>query len=103
MKHVITFFICMLSITGFAEDDGKKIVFKGKVTDVDSSEGIAGAEIKVEGTNLKTYADFDGNFTLEGLRPGSYKIVVKMMSYEDASIGVSLDQSESIELSLKAK
>ena len=36
----------------------------GKVTDVDSSDPIAGVNVVVKGTSTGTASDFDGNFSI---------------------------------------
>ena len=43
---------------------------KGVVKDA-TGEGVIGASVIVEGTNLRTVTDIDGNFTLTGVKKGA--------------------------------
>lgn len=53
----------------------------GQVVDFQSGETLAGVAITVEGTETKVYTDLDGNFSIEGLEPGTYNLVLSMISY----------------------
>ena len=55
---------------------------KGKVTDAESGETLVGASIVVEGTTKGTTTDMDGKYSLSGLSPGRYTIVVSFVSYQ---------------------
>ena len=48
----------------------KESACKGVVKDA-TGEGVIGASIIVEGTNLRTVTDIDGNFTLNGVKKGA--------------------------------
>lgn len=48
----------------------KESACKGVVKDA-TGEGVIGASIIVEGTNLRTVTDIDGNFTLTGVKKGA--------------------------------
>lgn len=58
------------------------INLNGSVSDLNSAETLVGVEVQIEGTKLKTYTDFDGNFSFENVKPGNYKIVASYISYE---------------------
>lgn len=55
----------------------------GKVYDRNSHESLAGAKAKVVGYDMTCYTDFDGQFSFEGLEPGSYKIRLSYPSYKE--------------------
>ncbi|MBN2681995.1 MAG: carboxypeptidase-like regulatory domain-containing protein [Bacteroidales bacterium] len=78
--------IFALGINGFAIDDDKKSVqtttVKGKVVDQISGEALTGVQVKIEGTNLTAYTDFDGNFVIENVAPGNYNIQTTYISYQ---------------------
>lgn len=83
---------CFLFSSVFAEKDGDKtesvvketetVYFAGIVKDKATGEYLVGVEVEIEGTNLKTYSDFDGNFTFENIAPGTYSISANYISYE---------------------
>lgn len=68
---------------------------KGQVVDQNTGEALTGVRIEVEDADLETYTDFEGNFSLKGLKPGEYEVNVSFISYEDKSI-------ENLKLELKA-
>ena len=90
----------MITLVGFAfaDNDGVKneaasgntpvqtISVNGSVSDFVSGENLTGVVIKIEGTNLKTYSDFDGNFTFENLKPGTYNIIASFISYDKSLV-----------------
>lgn len=55
---------------------------KGVVTDVTNNEPVAFANIVVAGTQTGTTTDFDGNFTITGLKPGYIKLMVSFVGYK---------------------
>ncbi len=57
-------------------------VLKGTIADENSGESLVGVEVKIEGTDLKTYTDFDGNFAFKNVKPGEYKLVTNYISYQ---------------------
>lgn len=57
-------------------------ILSGSVADDNSGESLVGVEVKIKGTDLKTYTDFDGNFTFKNVKPGDYKLVSNYISYQ---------------------
>ncbi|MFA9388371.1 MAG: carboxypeptidase-like regulatory domain-containing protein [Prolixibacteraceae bacterium] len=72
----------------------------GLVIDKISNEVLVGVEVSIEGTNLKTYTDFDGQFAFKDLRPGKYKLVSSYISYnmEVTEVADAKDKTLKIEL-----
>ena len=68
-------------------------VLTGTVADSGSGELLAGVEIQLEGTDLKTYTDFDGNFTFK-VKPGEYKVVANYISYKKCSETLKVESKE---------
>lgn len=68
-------------------------VLTGTVADSGSGELLAGVEIQLEGTDLKTYTDFDGNFTFK-VKPGEYKVVANYISYKKCSETLKIESKE---------
>ena len=63
-------------------DNAASVVLVGSISDANSGESLVGVEVKIEGTDLKTYTDFDGNFTFNNVKPGEYKVVANYISYK---------------------
>jgi hypothetical protein len=63
-------------------DNSATLILSGSVADENSGESLVGVEVKIEGTDQKTYTDFDGNFVFENVKPGQYKVIANYISYE---------------------
>lgn len=91
MKKVIfALLVALVSTSSFAEKSGTKTEAKaeaavlsvsGNVIDEVSGEALVGVEVKVEGSDIKTYTDFDGHFVIENLKAGQCKLVASYTSY----------------------
>jgi hypothetical protein len=80
----------------YAGNDGeaaKTVSVSGTVKDKISQEAIAGALVKIDGTSIEVYTDLDGNFTIEGIIPDTYKIKCSMISYNDREEEIEIDQT----------
>ena len=62
-------------------NDNPNTILTGKVVDAESGEALAGVEIKVVGTDIECFTDFEGNFELNGIVPGRYELIVHYISY----------------------
>lgn len=58
----------------------------GTVIDHSSNETLAGVEVRVKGTDIATYTDFDGNFYLPAMSPGTYTLEFNYITYSSASV-----------------
>ncbi|HLO90710.1 MAG TPA: carboxypeptidase-like regulatory domain-containing protein [Lentimicrobium sp.] len=75
----------------------------GKVIDQKTGEALAGVLITVEGTELKTYSDLDGNFNISSLHPGTYSLVLSLISYKNSlieNLTINAGDKEDIEVKL---
>jgi len=75
-------------------DNSAVLVLTGSIADQNSGESLVGVEVKIEGTDLKTYTDFDGNFSFNNVKPGEYKLVTNYISYEKKSEVLKLNSKE---------
>lgn len=81
-------------------DNAATVVLSGTVIDENSGESLVGVEVQIEGTDLKTYTDFDGKFSFENIKPGDCKLTANYISYEKESKKLEL---ESIQNEIKIK
>lgn len=91
MKKVIfAILIALVSTTTFAgktdtksetKTDAAVVSLRGNVIDEVSGEALVGVEVQLQGTDVKTYTDFDGHFVIENLKPGQCKLVASYTSY----------------------
>ena len=56
------------------------VTLTGQVLDVNSGEALTGVEVTIEGSDIKAYTDFDGNYKLENVEPGTYNIIASFIS-----------------------
>jgi hypothetical protein len=101
-----------LSTVVFAEKTDSKVETKaesmvlsvsGNVIDEVSGEALVGVEVKVEGSDVKTYTDFDGHFVINNLKPGNCKLVASYTSYNKSEKTLSVDTSSNkIKIELQA-
>ncbi|MES2628086.1 MAG: carboxypeptidase-like regulatory domain-containing protein [Bacteroidota bacterium] len=101
------FILCFLFVTAasFAtgNEERKVTAVQGRVVDGSNFEGIAGAIVEVEGTNIKVYTDFEGNFTLPALAEGTYTLKSTLVSYNEVklrNIKISAQGTSAIEMRL---
>ena len=62
------------------------ITLKGKVIDFNSGESLTGVEVAIEGSTIKAYTDFDGNFEIKDVKPGNYNLVASYISYSNSLV-----------------
>jgi len=74
------------------EDNGNKTSatntasLKGQVVDVTTGEALTGVKVNIKGTDVSAYTSFDGTFSVQGLKPGVYKLNTSFISYKDKII-----------------
>ncbi|CAK7071516.1 MAG: hypothetical protein PARBA_02807 [Parabacteroides sp.] len=85
MKNVYLKYCLFLFIQFFYTSsiwaDGNTGAIGGTVTDKSNKEPLIGATIEIAGTSTGTVTDIDGNFLVEGLKPGTYRVIIKYISY----------------------
>lgn len=57
---------------------------QGKIMDKNTNEPLPFANIVIEGTNIGSVSDFDGNFLFTGLQPGFVKLQASFIGYKPA-------------------
>jgi hypothetical protein len=68
------------------ENSPSKASLSGKVIDNKTGESLVGVAVEVEGTDMKVYTDLDGNFTINSIDPGSYNLVLSLISYKNSLV-----------------
>lgn len=79
------FFTCFLTLTGLVAMAQTGII-RGKINDAKSKEGIIGATIRIDGTNLGTQTDVNGSFVLNNVPTGTHKVFVTYISYQTREV-----------------
>ncbi len=82
---ILLAFIAIITLNSFTKSDKTSATTNiyGSVKDEMSTETLVGVEVTLLGTELKTYTDFDGNFTFNNITEGSYVLRAKLVSYKE--------------------
>lgn len=119
MKKVFAIiFALSFVLTSYADNEGIKTLTRnspepapiettsisGTVLDVASGEALTGVEVSIEGTDIKTYTDFDGNYTIKNIAPGKYNLIASYISYNKSLVeNLSVKkENEKIEIKMQS-
>lgn len=95
MKRLF-YILVLLAVTNvslLAGNPSAAVMFvTGTVVDYSSNETLAGVEVRVKGTDIVTYTDFDGNFYLPAMAAGTYTLEFNYITY--SSTAVTTDGSD---------
>ena len=61
---------------------GQQGTIRGKVSDAETGEELIGAAVLIEGTVQGASADLDGNYNIENVNAGTYRLRCSFISYE---------------------
>ena len=71
--------LLLAPLSARAQDKGR---IEGKIIDVQTGEGLAGANVTVKGTYYGGSSDVNGNVKIEKVNPGSYTLEVSLLGYK---------------------
>jgi len=82
----------------------KAASLSGKVLDAINGDPLIGANITIVGTYKGASADINGNYVINGIKPGDYSIKVQFIGYETKLYtGITFSNGEKKELTIKLK
>ena len=101
MRKVFTSSLLLLfyCITVYAQSG----VIKGTISDFKTNETLIGTTVLIQGTTQGTITDFDGNFIITKVNPGSYNLVVSFISYETQIIRIDVKDGEETIINVQLK
>ena len=117
MKKVIfAILVAFVSTSAIAEKSDSKAEAKtnskaeaamlslsGNVIDEVSGEALVGVEVKVEGSGIKTYTDFDGHFVIDNLKAGRCNLVASYTSYNKSEKSFTINsKTNQVKIELQA-
>ena len=85
--------------------ESKAISISGKIMDKQTREELVGAFIQIEGTDISTYTDIDGNYSIENIKPGQYDIKVEYISYKNTELEameINANKNTNIDIKLES-
>ncbi|MBT3385643.1 MAG: TonB-dependent receptor [Prolixibacteraceae bacterium] len=83
----LAFFLFTVNL--YAQSAGS---FKGQIINSETNEFIGNANIVVEGTNIGTISDREGNFEIKNLSPGQYQILISVVGFNTKKLSIQLPQ-----------
>jgi len=115
-KLILSVLVLVASVSVFAEKADSKAenktaaknemaltVVTGNIIDEITGEALVGVEVTVEGSDSKTYTDFDGHFTLKDVKAGECKLIANYTSYSKTEKTVELKSKKNqVKIELKA-
>jgi iron complex outermembrane receptor protein len=75
-KYLLLCAFLMMSVMAFAQTGS----IKGKVVD-ETNQPLPGAAVSIDGTTSGGSTDVNGNYTISGLKPGTFTVTAKFLGY----------------------
>ncbi len=75
-KYCLTVVFLVCAIATFAQS----VSITGKVVD-EKSQPLPGASVTIDGTTLGATTDVDGNYRINGVKPGTYTLTAQFVGY----------------------
>lgn len=81
MKKLLTY-IAFVLLSGISSRIlAQTGIISGKIIDQKTGEALIGVSVSVEGTSMGASTDYEGNYSIKSLKPGSYNLAVSYVSY----------------------
>ncbi len=100
-KYIINLFFLLFAITAFTQETGS---ISGTVTDKETGEVISNAEVQIAQTTKGVFASENGNYEINNISPGTYKVKVHALGYKmlsDSSVKIEAGKTTVLNLEMK--
>ena len=97
------FMTLFLLFSAFAQA-GQTGKIAGRVVDASTNEPLVSANVVVQGTTLGSATDVDGFYTINGIPPGTYSVVVNYIGYRKftmTNVRVNIDLTTRVDVKLQ--
>lgn len=93
--YMFVFFTLLVSAAS-----AQKSTLKGKVTDGASNEPLPGAYVRFDGMNIGNTTDAFGNFEINNLKPGRYKIKIEYVGFSEFEKEIDIASGQTVVLNM---
>ncbi len=69
-----------------AADNSELTTISGQVLDQRTNETLVGVKVALKGTDKVAYTDFDGKYSFNNVKPGTYELTASYISYEKSTV-----------------
>ncbi|MCS4195886.1 TonB-dependent receptor [Salinibacter ruber] len=76
-------------------------IVEGRVVDASSGAPLPGANVVVKGTSIGAATDANGRYELRDVPPGTQRLSVSFVSYQDTSTTVEIDAGETVTVNVE--
>ena len=84
--------LLLVCVTAWAQ--GQPVTITGKVTDADNQQPLPGVTIRIEGTNIGTATDSEGNYKLLAeVNPAGYTLIASFIGYKTVKTAVTFEST----------
>lgn len=95
-------FVLLAALAPAASAQTGKIT--GTVTDAATGDPLPGVNVVLEGTTIGTSTNFDGDYTIIGIRPGTYDLIASFIGFETTRIqGVRIQIDLTTEIDIRIR
>ena len=85
-RLIMLMFVFVLGLGTQSSAFAQKGSITGVIVDGDNGETLIGANVRVDGTLLGASTDLDGRYTIPGLDPGMYTLVISYIGYNTITV-----------------
>ena len=89
MRLIVLTLIGWISLTASAQG-----TIRGTIADAQTGETLIGANVVIQNPYKGAMAELDGNYSLEGLAPGTYDVVGSFIGYTPVTESVTITGNE---------
>jgi len=93
---VFLFVMAILTPTGWSQSIARTATFSGYVLDAESREGLPGANVYFEGTDVGIATNIDGYFVLSSITPGRYALRITYLGFESIQVDINFAPGQEI-------
>ncbi|MBN2090861.1 TonB-dependent receptor [candidate division KSB1 bacterium] len=93
--------VVVLFLFAFGNANARTGSISGRVTDIETGNGLPGANVFLKGTSIGTASNIDGYYIISNVPPGKYEVIVRYIGYETLTFTIQVSVEEKIKYDIK--